>query len=53
MHEFETFETGKFVSRLLGKGDWNSFIERVQVLLTAELVKCHTRAHETAAAWVP
>lgn len=31
MHEFETFETGKFVSRLLGKGDWNSFIERVQV----------------------
>jgi signal recognition particle subunit SRP54 len=30
MHEFETFETGKFVSRLLGKGDWNSFIERVQ-----------------------
>ena len=32
MHEFETFETGKFVSRLLGKGDWNSFIERVQVL---------------------
>lgn len=31
MHEFEPFETGKFVSRLLGKGDWNSFIERVQV----------------------
>jgi signal recognition particle GTPase len=36
MHEFETFETGKFVSRLLGKGDWNSFIERVQV-------RCATR----------
>lgn len=34
MHEFETFETGKFVSRLLGKGDWNSFIERVQVPLS-------------------
>ena len=31
MHEFETFDTPKFVSRLLGKGDWNSFIERVQV----------------------
>ena len=32
MHEFEEFEANKFVSRLLGKGDWKSFIDKVQVL---------------------
>lgn len=31
MHEFEEFEANKFVSRLLGKGDWKSFIDKVQV----------------------
>jgi signal recognition particle GTPase len=30
MHEFEEFETGKFVSRLLGKGDWKGFIDKVR-----------------------
>ena len=25
MHEFEEFEASKFVSRLLGKGDWKGF----------------------------
>lgn len=36
MHEFEAFETGKFVSRLLGKGDWNGFLERVQDVVPDE-----------------
>ena len=31
MHEFEEFEASKFVSRLLGKGDWKGFIDKVQV----------------------
>lgn len=30
MHEFESFETAKFVSRLLGKGDWGGFIDKVK-----------------------
>lgn len=30
MHEFEAFETQKFVSRLLGKGDWSGFIDKVK-----------------------
>ena len=30
MHEFESFETQKFVSRLLGKGDWSGFIDKVK-----------------------
>jgi hypothetical protein len=30
MHEFENFETQKFVSRLLGKGDWSGFIDKVK-----------------------
>ena len=27
--EFEEFETKRFVSRLLGKGDWESFINKI------------------------
>ena len=30
MHEFESFETQKFVGRLLGRGDWGSFIDKVK-----------------------
>lgn len=30
MHEFEPFETQKFVGRLLGRGDWGSFIDKVK-----------------------
>jgi signal recognition particle GTPase len=30
MHEFESFETAKFVGRLLGRGDWGSFIDKVK-----------------------
>ena len=30
MHEFEPFETSKFVSRLLGRGDWGGFIDKVK-----------------------
>ena len=30
MHEFEPFETTKFVSRLLGRGDWGGFIDKVK-----------------------
>ena len=29
MHEFEHFETAKFVGRLLGVGDWGGFIDKV------------------------
>ena len=30
MHEFEAFETAKFVGRLLGRGDWGGFIDKVK-----------------------
>ena len=30
MHEFEAFEATKFVSRLLGRGDWGGFIDKVK-----------------------
>lgn len=30
MHEFEPFETQKFVGRLLGRGDWGGFIDKVK-----------------------
>jgi len=33
MDEFEPFETKPFVSRLLGKGDWNSFVEKITEVL--------------------
>ena len=33
MDEFEVFETKPFVSRLLGKGDWNSFVEKITEVL--------------------
>ena len=33
MDEFEAFETKPFVSRLLGKGDWNSFVEKITEVL--------------------
>ena len=36
MHEFEPFETPKFVARLLGKGDWGGFIDKVKDVLPEE-----------------
>ena len=30
MHEFESFETAKFVGRLLGRGDWGGFLDKVK-----------------------
>ena len=31
MNEFERFEAKSFVSRLLNKGDWGSFVNTIQV----------------------
>ena len=42
MHEFEEFEPGKFVSRLLGKGDWKGFIDKVQVLSWQSPIRVQT-----------
>ncbi|PRW05785.1 signal recognition particle 54 kDa 2 [Chlorella sorokiniana] len=36
MHEFESFETNKFVSRLLGRGDWGGFIDKVKDVIPEE-----------------
>jgi signal recognition particle subunit SRP54 len=36
MHEFEDFETEKFVKRLLGRGDWGGFIDKVKDVLPEE-----------------
>ncbi|KAL4440590.1 hypothetical protein ABPG75_003591 [Micractinium tetrahymenae] len=36
MHEFEPFETQKFVGRLLGKGDWGGFIDKVKDVIPEE-----------------
>jgi len=31
MHEFEQFNPKSFVSRILGKGDWGTFVNKIQV----------------------
>ena len=31
MDEFEKFDTKTFVGRLLGRGDWRGFVEKIQV----------------------
>lgn len=31
MHEFEKFNPKAFVGRILGKGDWGSFVDKIQV----------------------
>ena len=31
MHEFEKFNPKAFVSRILGRGDWGSFVDKIQV----------------------
>lgn len=36
MHEFEPFETAKFVGRLLGRGDWAGFIDKVRDVIPSE-----------------
>ena len=36
MHEFEDFDTQKFVARLLGRGDWGGFIDKVKDVLPEE-----------------
>lgn len=33
MDEFERFEAKAFVGRLLGRGDWRGFVDKIQVLL--------------------
>lgn len=32
MDEFENFEAKAFVGRLLGKGDWTGFMDKIKVL---------------------
>lgn len=36
MHEFEVFDPPKFVSRLLGRGDWGGFIDKVKDVIPEE-----------------
>lgn len=36
MHEFEDFNTQKFVARLLGRGDWGGFIDKVKDVMPEE-----------------
>ena len=31
MDEFESFDTKSFVGRLLGKGDWGGFMDKIKV----------------------
>ena len=31
MHEFEKFDAKSFVGRIMGKGDWRSFVDKIQV----------------------
>ena len=33
MDEFENFDTKAFVGRLLGKGDWTGFMDKIKVSL--------------------
>ena len=44
MDEFERFEAKAFVGRLLGRGDWRGFVDKIQVsvyfLLTVLVVCC-------------
>ena len=35
MDEFEKFDTKTFVGRLLGRGDWRGFVEKIQVSCSA------------------
>ena len=30
MHEFEKFDAKSFVGRIMGKGDWRSFVDKIQ-----------------------
>lgn len=36
MDEFEGFETKAFVGRLLGKGDWTGFMDKIKVELLSK-----------------
>ena len=55
MDEFEGFETKAFVGRLLGKGDWTGFMDKIKVGLhpaaapTAPLqAKTHSRLNSAS-----
>lgn len=39
MDEFENFDTKAFVGRLLGKGDWSGFMDKIKVQLL-EATEC-------------
>ena len=41
MDEFEGFETKAFVGRLLGKGDWSGFMDKIKVGLPPEVHLLH------------
>ena len=47
MNEFERFEAKSFVSRLLNKGDWGSFVNTIQVFVILYIfVLCVLRLHQ-------
>lgn len=40
MDEFENFETKAFVGRLLGKGDWTGFMDKIKVCCGGMITMC-------------
>ena len=57
MDEFERFEAKTFVGRLLGRGDWRGFVDKIQARLpcaprvTAHCARVH-RKHDAACVMV-
>lgn len=42
MDEFENFDSKAFVGRLLGKGDWSGFMDKIKVVHHALCLFLHT-----------